>query len=197
MRRGQENKKIEINIHDIRDNAVDDYGQIDDKPYGGGLGMVLMFEPIYKTLKSIKREKNCKVILFAAKGKTFNQGIARRYAKLDQLIMICGHYEGIDERIMEYVDDEVSIGDFVLTGGEIPAMILTDAVARLVPGVLGKDASADEESHTKKGVLEFPQYTRPEIVEADGKKFIVPKVLLSGHHKNIKIWREKNKKHKK
>ena len=197
LKRAQESSKIKINIHDIRDNAINDYGKVDSKPYGGGPGMVLMFEPIYKTLQNVKRLKSSKTVLFAAKGKTLEQKTVSDYSKLDQIIMICGHYEGVDERIMEFVDEEISIGDYVLTGGELPAMVLTDSVARLIPGVLGKDESSEDESHSKKGILEYPQYTRPESIKANGKSFDVPEVLLSGNHKKIAEWREKNKKLKK
>lgn len=194
LKRAQKKRKIKIKIHNIRDNAMNNYGQVDDRPYGGGPGMLLMFEPIYKTLKNIKHKKNSKIILFSAKGKTINQQKISSYAKLDQLIMVCGHYEGIDERIIEFIDEEISIGDYVLTGGEIPAMLITDAVTRLIPGVLGKDISSEDESHTKKDILEYPQYTRPETIKVKGKKLVVPKILTSGHHKNIKTWREKKKK---
>lgn len=197
LKRAKNKGKIKINIHDIRKNAINKYGQVDDKPYGGGPGMVMMLEPIYKTLKDIKRKKNSKIILFSAKGKTLEQSVVKKYSKLNQLIMICGHYEGIDERIMEFVDEEISIGDYVLTGGELPAMIVTDAVTRLILGVLGKDESTKDESHSKKGVLEYPQYTRPEKAKINNKTCSVPSVLLSGNHKKIANWREKNKKIKK
>lgn len=196
LKRAKSKHKIKINIHDIRKNATNKHKQVDDKPYGGGPGMVMMFEPIYKTLKSIKRKKKSKTILFSAKGKTLEQAIVKKYSKLDQIIMICGHYEGIDERVMEFVDEEISVGDYILTGGEIPAMLLTDSVARLIPGVLGKDESVEDESHSEKGVLEYPQYTRPEKLKAKGKSLTVPEILLSGNHKKIAEWREKNKKTK-
>jgi len=192
--RAQKSKKIKIKVHDIRKNAVDKHNTVDDKPYGGGPGMVMMVEPIYKTLKKIKHKKNSKVVLLSAKGKTWTQQKAQRYKKLDQLILICGHYEGVDERVKNFIDEEISIGDYVLTGGELGAMVLVDSTARLIPGVLGKEASLKEESHSKKGYLEYPQYTRPEVFKIGKKQYKVPEVLLSGHHAKIKQWREKQSK---
>jgi len=192
--RAQKSKKIKIKIHDIRKNAVDKHNTVDDKPYGGGPGMVMMVEPIYKTLKKIKRKKNSKVVLLSAKGKTWTQQKAQRYKNLDQLILICGHYEGVDERVKNFIDEEISIGDYVLTGGELGAMVLIDSTARLISGVLGKKESLKEESHSKKGYLEYPQYTRPEIFKAGKKEFKVPKMLLSGHHAKIDDWRQKQSK---
>jgi len=194
--RAQKNKKIKINIHDIRKNATDKHGTVDDKPYGGGPGMVMMVEPIYKTLKKIKLKKNCKTILLSAKGNIWTQQKAKRYKNSDQLILICGHYEGVDERVKNFIDEEISIGDYVLTGGELPALVLIDSTARLIPEVLGKKESLKEESHYKKGYVEYPQYTRPEIFEAGKKKYKVPEILLSGHHAKIKKWREKHAKNK-
>lgn len=173
---------------------MDKHGTVDDKPYGGGPGMVMMIEPIYKTLKKIKRKKNSKVVLLSARGKTWTQQRAQKYEKLDQLILICGHYEGVDERIKNFIDDEISIGDYVLTGGELGAMVLIDSISRLIPGVLGKEESLKEESHYKKGYLEYPQYTRPEVFKAGKKNYQVPEMLLSGHHAKIKEWREKQSK---
>jgi len=192
--RAQKSKKIKIKVHDIRKNAVDKHGTADDKPYGGGPGMVMMVEPIYKTLKKIKRKKNSKVVLLSAKGKTWTQQKAQKYKNLDQLILICGHYEGVDERVKNFIDEEISIGDYVLTGGELGALVLIDSTARLIPGVLGKKESLEEESHSKKGYLEYPQYTRPESFKVGKKQYQVPEILLSGHHAKIKEWREKNSK---
>ncbi|MFZ5364624.1 MAG: tRNA (guanosine(37)-N1)-methyltransferase TrmD [Patescibacteria group bacterium] len=194
LARAQKAKKIKVNTHDIRRFAVDKHGTVDDKPYGGGPGMVMMIEPIYKTLKKIKRKKNSKVVLLSARGKTWTQQRAQKYEKLDQLILICGHYEGVDERIKNFIDDEISIGDYVLTGGELGAMVLIDSISRLIPGVLGKEESLKEESHYKKGYLEYPQYTRPEVFKAGKKNYQVPEMLLSGHHAKIKEWREKQSK---
>ncbi len=189
LKRAQKNKKISVHVHDIRKYATDKHHTTDDRPYGGGPGMVMKVEPIYHCLKSIRKRKHSRIILLSAKGKTFDQKTAQSYMKkYDQLILIAGHYEGVDERIMEYVDDEVSIGNYVLTGGELPSLVVTDAVARLIPGVLGDSESATEESHSSPGYLEYPQYTRPEIFK--GKR--VPKELLSGNHEEIKAWRQKH-----
>lgn len=194
LKRAQKNKLIDIHVHNIRDYATDKHRTTDDRPYGGGPGMVMKVEPIYRCLKSIRRKKKSRVILLSAKGKTFDQGMAKGFAKkYDQLILIAGHYEGVDERIMQYVDEEVSIGNYILTGGELPSLIITDAVARLIPGVLGDSESASEESHSTAGYLEYPQYTRPEVF----KDKRVPKELLSGNHKEIKAWRTENSQSKK
>ncbi|MBU2564231.1 tRNA (guanosine(37)-N1)-methyltransferase TrmD [Patescibacteria group bacterium] len=188
IKRAQDKKKIKINIHNLRDYTKDKHRSVDDKPYGGGPGMVMMVEPIYKAIKKIKKGK-AKVILFSPKGKTFDQKMANRYSKLDNLIMVCGRYEGVDERVKKFVDEEVSIGDYVLTGGEIPAMIVVDAVTRLIPGVIAieslKEESFSLEKELKHAKYEYPQYTRPE----NFNNLKVPKVLLSGNHKKIKQWR--------
>ena len=158
--------------------------------------MVFKIEPIYKSIKSIKSKvesKKCRTILFSAKGKKYTEKDAKRLAKYDQLIFICGRYEGVDERVAKYIaDEEISIGDFVLTGGEIPAMIVVDSITRLLPGVLGNEESSKDESHSQKGYLEYPQYTKPE----EFNKWKVPKILLSGNHKEIESWRKKNSKNK-
>jgi tRNA (guanine37-N1)-methyltransferase len=182
IKRAQEKHLIKINIHNLRDYTTDKHKTVDDKPYGGGPGMVLMIEPIYKAVKKIKGKSKAKVILFSAKGKKFDQKMAKRFSKLDKLIMICGHYEGVDERIAKHIaDEEISIGDYILTGGEIPGMIVVDAVTRLIPGVLGKKESLEEIKGS------YPVYTRPEIFN----KLKVPKTLLSGDHKKIEEWRKK------
>ena len=184
-------------MHNLRDYTEDKHKSVDDTPYGGGVGMVLKIEPIYKVLKKIvgkKRIKNkTKIILLSAKGKKFDQAIARRFSKLDKLILICGRYEGVDERVAKYlVDEEISVGDYVLTGGEIPAMVVVDSVSRLIKGVLGNKESIKEESFLKKDYLEYPHYTRPEIFSPDKKtNWKVPEVLLSGNHQKIKEWKEK------
>lgn len=188
--RAQAKKIISINTHFLRDSGEGPHRKVDDRPYGGGAGMVMMAAPIASELKKIKKKKKSKVILFSAKGKKFDQATARRYAKLDQLIMICGRYEGVDERVAQYLaDEEVSIGEYVLFGGEVPAMVVMEAVTRLLPGTLGKPASLDEESFSKIG-LEYPHYTRPEIWQ----KHKVPPVLLSGNHAKIAEWRRKKAK---
>ena len=193
--RAQKKKLVKISIHDLRDYAADRHKTADDKPYGGGPGMVLMVEPILKAVKDIKkksRAKKTKVILLSAKGKKFDQKMARQFSKLDQLILIAGRYEGVDERVAKYVaDEEVSVGEYILTGGELPAMIIVDAVSRLVPGVITK-GSLEEESFSKEGCLEYPQYTRPEKTKINGHERRVPKVLISGNHQKIKEWQEKH-----
>ncbi|MCX6799703.1 MAG: tRNA (guanosine(37)-N1)-methyltransferase TrmD, partial [Candidatus Falkowbacteria bacterium] len=137
----------------------------------------------------IKKAKR-KIILLSAKGKKWDQQIAKKYAKLDEVVMVCGRYEGVDERVLKFIDEEISIGDYVLTGGEIGAMVIVDSVTRLIPGVLGNSQSLLNESHNIPGQLEYPQYTRPEVFEVDGKKYRVPKVLLSGDHKKIEDWKK-------
>lgn len=168
LKRAQKNGQIEIQVHNLRDYTQDKHKTVDDTPYGGGAGMILKVEPISKAVKNILKKKTSskmkrRIILFSAKGKTFTQKEAKRLAKYDQLIFICGRYEGVDERVAEKIaDEEISIGNFVLTGGEIPSMVVTDAIARLLPGVLGNDQSAVYESHGQEGYLEHAQYTKPE-----------------------------------
>ena len=197
---------IEIKTHDMRQWAWNSYGAVDDKPYGGGVGMLIRVDVIDKAIKDITnfqktnlqipnksqitnnnlQKEKTRIILTSARGKKFTQRDAERLGKYENLIIICGHYEGFDERINSLVDEEISIGDYVLTGGEIPAMVMIDSVARLLPGVLGKDVSSKEESHSTEGYIEYPQYTRPEVY--DGKK--VPEVLLSGDPKKITTWQK-------
>lgn len=191
LSRAQKKGLIEIKTHDLRQWTEDNHKSVDDSPYGGGPGMVMMVEPIYKAVEAVKKDKKTRVILFSAKGKSYTQEDARRLAQYEQIIMICGRYEGVDERVAQHIaDEELSVGNFVLTGGEIPAMIVVDSVARLVPGVLGKEESLAQESFSEEGYLEYPQYTRPE----DFKGWRVPEILLSGDHKKIEEWREKNHK---
>ena len=191
--RAQGKKLISIHTHSLRDYADDERGTIDGRPYGGGAGMVLLFQPIFKALKKIKKSKKSKVIVFNPKGKKFDQAMARKWSKFDQVIMICGRYEGIDERVMtELADEEISIGDYVLFGGEVPAMVVMEAITRLIPGAVAKEESTLNESFSEGTNLEHPQYTRPEIITLGKKKLKVPKVLLSGNHKKIIEWREKN-----
>ncbi len=182
--RAVENNRIEINLTNIRDFSKDKHKKVDDTPYGGGKGMVIRPDVVYDAYESVKDE-NAKVIYMSPKGKVLNQEKVKELSKENHLIILCGHYEGIDQRVLdEIVDEEISIGDYVLTGGEIPAMVLADSVSRYVEGVLS-EGSTSEESFSD-GLLEYPQYTRPE--EFRGKK--VPEVLISGHHENIKKWRE-------
>jgi tRNA (guanine37-N1)-methyltransferase len=193
--RAQKNKLINIQIHDLRRWTTDKHKSVDDTPYGGGAGMILKVEPLYKALKELapRKKKSRKIILTSAKGKTFNQGIAKSYAKnLKEIIIICGRYEGVDERIKEFIDEELSIGNYVLTGGEIPAMAIVDASMRLLPDVLGNKDSLVNESHNKSGLLEYPQYTKPQYFKTRKKTLSVPKELLSGNHQKIKKWRQKH-----
>ena len=181
--RALEKNLIEINLINIRDFSKDKHKKVDDTPYGGGAGMVMKPDVVYDAYKSVKSD-NAKVIYMSPQGATLNQKKVQELSKNDHLIILCGHYEGIDQRVIDkIVDEEISIGDYVLTGGEIPAMVLIDSVSRYVEGVLSKD-SIKEESFVG-NLLEYPQYTRPEIFE--GQK--VPDVLLSGHHENIEKWR--------
>lgn len=187
----QKKNLIKINTHNIRDFSKDKHKSVDDKPYGGGPGMLMMVEPIYECLKSIKRKKKMRVLLMDPGGNQFDQKQAQKYSKYDQLIFVCGRYEGIDERAHKFIDEKVSVGPYVLSGGELPALIITEAVARLIPGVLGHEhATEDETFSPDKDYIEYPQFTRPEVFEVEGKEMKVPKVLLSGHHKKISDWRK-------
>jgi tRNA (guanine37-N1)-methyltransferase len=199
IKRAQEKGLVKIKIHNLRDWAKDKHKTVDDRPYGGGIGMVMKIEPIYKAVKEIKEKskfKKSKVILFTPRGKKFNQKIANLLSKLNQLILICGRYEGIDERVAKYISDlNLSIGDYVLMGGELAAMVLIEAVSRLIPGVLGKPEFLKERVTKEKGFIEYPQYTRPEVFSPKkGVFWRVPKVLLSGDHKKISEWRKKHSK---
>lgn len=204
LKRAQKENLIRIDIHNLRDYTKDKHKKVDDTPYGGGAGMVLKIEPIWRCIQSLKskvksKKEKTRIVLFSAKGKRYTQKDAERFSKYENLIFICGRYEGVDERVSKYVaDEEISIGDYVLTGGEIPAMALIDSVSRLIPGVLGNPASLTEESFNliknlklkiKNSSLEYPQYTKPE----DFKGWKVPQVLLSGNHKEIKKWRKNYK----
>lgn len=212
MKRAQEKGAVQIDIVNFRDFTTDNHKTVDQSPYGGGVGMVLMAEPIVKALQSLQLDKkSSKVVLTSAKGIPYSQNKAQEYAQLDNLVIIAGHYEGFDERLLDYVDEEISLGDFVMTGGEITAAAITDSVVRLLPGVLKKEEATAQESFytvsldelikvvgetealsqlkkqekTEVRLLEYPHYTRPEIFER--KK--VPDVLMSGHHKEIEKWR--------
>jgi len=208
IKRAQKADLVQIRVHDLRDYTSDKHNKVDDTPYGGGAGMVMRIEPIWRCVQSLKlkgKAQNAKLknspaktgsrtILFSAKGKKYTQADAKRLAKYDKLILICGRYEGVDERVAEQVvDEEISIGNYVLTGGEIPAMVLVDSITRLLPGVLGNPKSLEEESFSSmqdENIVEYPQYTKPE--DFMGHK--VPEILLSGNHKEIRKWREKNSK---
>lgn len=200
IKRAQEKSAIKIIPHNLRDWTTDKHKTVDDTPYGGGAGMVMKIEPLLKAITDVKKKfkkQKSKIILMSAKGKKWDQQIAKEYSKLNNLVIICGRYEGVDERIINFIDEEISIGDYVLTGGEIPAMVLVDSITRLIPGVLGNNDSILQESHIESGVLEYPQYTRPEVFKAGGKEYKVPDVLLSGNHKKIEEWRKNLQKRKK
>ncbi len=184
--KAHEQNLLETEVISLRDFGIGPRKQVDDTPYGGGAGMVLKPEPIYAAVEAAKKKlPKAKVVLMTPRGKQFNQIEARNMVKHDEYIIICGHYEGFDERIMKLVDMEISIGDYVLTGGELPAMVVIDAMARLIPGVLGDSQSSQDESFSA-GMLEYPQYTRPQ--EFQGME--VPKEILGGNHAQINDWRK-------
>lgn len=193
VKRAKEDGFIEINFVDIRNFGLGRHKTVDDKPYGGGVGMILKVDVLKKAIdatvdQSLSRNEQ-KIILLSATGATYSQKHAVSFSKLKHLIIICGHYEGVDERIKKYIDDDISIGNYVLTGGEIPAMVITDSVSRLIKGVL-KESATQNESFSRGNKLEHPQYTRPDIFDDQ----TVPEVLKSGDHKKIKEWKEKNEK---
>ncbi|OFO40112.1 tRNA (guanosine(37)-N1)-methyltransferase TrmD [Staphylococcus sp. HMSC070D05] len=189
LKRAQDKNIIEINTVNFRDYAENKHNQVDDYPYGGGQGMVLKPEPVFNAMQDLKRTDKMRVILMCPQGRPFSQAIAEELSEAEHIVFICGHYEGYDERIREnLVTDEISMGDYVLTGGELPAMTMTDAIVRLIPGVLGNEQSHQDDSFSD-GLLEFPQYTRPR----EYKDMTVPDVLLSGNHANIEKWRHEQK----
>ena len=183
--RALEKNLVDVNLYDLREYGEGSYRQVDDKPYGGGAGMVLKPEPIFKAHESIKKSLKSKTLLMTPQGKVLKQKDFVRWSNLDQIIIICGQYEGFDERVRTLANEEVSLGDFVLTGGEIPALSIINGVTRLIPGTLGDPESLINESHNR-NLLEYPQYTRPELFK--GMK--VPDILLSGNHKEIEAWRK-------
>tara|TARA_Y100000310_G_scaffold279092_1_gene298026 strand:- start:379 stop:1056 length:678 start_codon:yes stop_codon:yes gene_type:complete len=196
--KAQRKKLLKIQAHDLRSWAKDKHKTVDEKPFGGGLGMVMKVEPVYKAVVKVKKSRGkTKTILFTPRGKKFTQAMAHDLSKLNQIILICGRYEGVDERIAKHVADmEVSLGDFVLMGGEIAAMATIETVSRLIPGVIGKPQFLKERlsKGRRKGFLEYPQYTRPEVFEPKrGVQWRVPKVLLSGNHKKIEQWKAKHR----
>ncbi len=188
IKRSQAKGKVKIYIHDLRDYALDKHRKVDDRPFGGGSGMVMRPEPIFNCVEYIKSKiPRPKIILLSPQGKKFSQGIAKKLSKAKSLILICGHYEGVDERVRSNLaDEELSIGDYVLTGGELPAMVLIDAVVRLIPGVIGDKNSLNFESF-EGNLLEYPHYTRP----ASFRRMGVPEILLSGDHNKIEDWRRR------
>ena len=176
---------IDVNLHDLREYGEGSYRQVDDKPYGGGAGMVLKPEPIYKAYESIRKSPKSKTLLMTPQGKVLKQKDLARWSILDQIIIICGQYEGFDERVRCLADEEISLGDYVLSGGEIPAMSIINGLTRLLPGTLGDPDSLSNESHNKP-LLEYPQYTRPQVF----RDMKVPDVLMNGNHREISLWRE-------
>jgi len=186
IKRAKEKKKVIVHVHNLRDYTKDKHKKVDDRPFGGGPGMVMTPQPLFDAIKKIKGRRKAKIILMCPTGKPLTQRVAKELAKNRNLVIICGHYEGIDQRVdSELVDETISIGDYILTGGELPAMILVDCLTRLIPGVLGKSESLLEESF-EQDLLEYPQYTRP----ANFRGITVPDVLLSGNHKEIQRWRK-------
>jgi tRNA (guanine37-N1)-methyltransferase len=183
---GKAKKKeiIKINTVNVRDYTTDKHKKVDDYPYGGGAGMVMSAQPIVDCIRAVKKNNKGKVIFLGPRGKTFNQEMAKELSRESEIVFLCGHYEGVDERIYKYVDMEVSLGDFVLTGGEMACIPIVDGICRMLPGVLSKSESYRDESFYS-GLLEYPQYTRPECFEGQH----VPEVLISGHHDNIRQWR--------
>jgi tRNA (guanine37-N1)-methyltransferase len=184
LKRAQQNGLIRVNIHQLRDYTTDKHHVTDDAPYGGGAGMVMKVEPIVKAIESLKRPGQSRVILMSPQGAMFSQGEAQRLSTGAHLILICGRYEGVDERVQFFIDEELSIGDYILSGGELASLVIVDAVARLVPGVVGEPASVEEDTFSA-ALLKYPQYTKP-------RSFCgleVPPVLLSGDHKKIAAWR--------
>lgn len=175
---------LDVKLHDIRDYADNKHRRVDDYPFGGGAGLLMMAQPIYDCMEAVLNGESAKRIYLTPRGEPLTQATVKRLSGESRLILLCGHYEGIDERVMDIIDEEISIGDYVLTGGELPAMVLIDCVARYIPGVLSCSTSTDEESFSD-GLLEYPQYTRP----SDFRGKLVPDILLNGHHANIEKWR--------
>src|SRR3990167_1252656 len=191
--KAQKSKLVQYKLINLRDFGLGPRMQVDDVPYGGGDGMVLRVEPLVAAIqhaKSSVTSRQSLVVLMTPRGEKFSQARARQLAKLENLILVCGRYEGYDERLTKFVDEQISIGDFVLTGGELPAMVVIDALTRLIPGVLGGETSVELESFSQPGVIEYPHYTRPEVFQ--GLK--VPKILLSGDHAKIEAWRQSKQK---
>src|SRR3989344_3620891 len=192
--RAQKKKLIKINLHNLRDFTEDNHKTVDDRPFGGGLGMVLKIEPIYKAVQSLKskiKNQKSEIVLFTPRGEKFTQKMAYKFSKLDRVIFICGRYEGVDERVAQHIADiELSIGDYDLMGGELPAMVAVEAISRLVPGVLGKEQLLKERITKSGGFIEYAQYKRPEIFKVGKKTWRVPKVLTQGDHKKIEAWKK-------
>jgi len=191
IKRAIKQRLLDFQAVNLRDFSFDARGTVDDRPYGGGVGMVLRPDIFYKALTKLRRKgTKQRIILLTPQGKRFSHLEAKRLAKYDELVLVSGRYEGFDERIRSFVDEEMSIGDYILMGGELPALVISEAVLRFVPGVLGKLESSVAESFSE-GILEYPQYTKPEKLKIGKKIMAVPKVLLTGHHANVEAWREK------
>jgi len=188
LKRAQAKGLVRIDVHNLRDWTSDSHKTADDKPFGGGAGMVMKIEPVYRALKELRApgRRSSKIVLLTPQGKRLDQALVKKMAREKHLVLVCGHYEGVDERVRDMADEEISIGDYVLTCGELPALVLIDSIVRLVPGVLGHSDSVKQETF-EGGLLEYPQYTRP----ADFEGMKVPDVLLSGNHKKIEEWRKK------
>ena len=201
LKRALDNQIIYFTARDLRDWSTDNYKSVDDTPYGGGAGMLMKIDILYNAISEVKEKHNTspdkrKIVLMSASGKTWNQQMAKEYSELEEVIFICGRFEGVDARISHFIDEEISIGDYVLTGGELPAMIIMDSITRLIPGALGNQESFVDESHSEEGVLEYPQYTKPAVFEVAGQKYQVPEVLTNGNHAEIAKWRKANQKKK-
>ncbi len=201
LKRALDNRIIHFTARDLRDWSTDRYKSVDDTPYGGGAGMLMKIEILHAALEEVKEKYNTepvkrKIVLLSASGKTWNQQLAKEYSELDEVIFVCGRFEGVDARIAHFIDEEISIGDYVLTGGELPALIIMDSITRLLPEALGNNESSLDESHSEIGVLEYPQYTKPAVFEVKGQKYQVPEVLTGGNHAEIAKWRKANQKRK-
>lgn len=200
VKRAQEKELIQINIHDLRKWSTDKHHKVDDKPFGGGVGMLMQVEPIYRALKELGvypvRDEKTKILLTSARGDLWNQNSAREYAQsIERVVIICGHYEGFDARVLNMIDEEISVGQYVLSGGELPSMIITDSIIRLLEGSLGSFESIEDETFSDENLQnkEYPQYTRPETFTTDeGEEWKAPDVLLSGNHKEIENWKKEN-----
>lgn len=200
IKRAREKKLLDIRIHNLRDYTIDKHKTVDDRPYGGGPGMVLMVEPMYRALRALKAapprtaksKRETRVVMLAPEGRQFTQREAERLSRYKRLVLVCGRYEGFDSRVDKLVDEKISIGPYVLAGGELPAMVLLETVARNISGVVGHPEALKEETFSKNlEYVEYPQYTRPEVFVLGQKKLRVPKVLLSGNHATIEVWRKK------
>ncbi len=199
IKKAIDKKIIQIKVYDLRKWSFNKHKQVDDKPYGGGAGMLLMAEPIIKAIQDIKKQvksKSIKTIAFTPSGRQYKQFMAKRYSQEKHIILICGRYQGFDERIVPFLDEKISVGPYILSGGEIPAMLVVESVSRLLPGYLNNpDSLQNETKHFSNKLLkEAPQYTRPEVLQIKGKKLRVPKMLLSGDHKKIEDWKKKKQK---